>query len=194
MSTILEAWYKWKALRLPWRKRFLVGRDLNGNTFWEFRESRGAGPGRFRRIVKYPRSTHYSEVKVSPIWHQWLRHVREQPPSLQEQAQDIKRQEKMKILAAQANARWEAKPRVMDAPGQEYGQPVPALDTMKTQPIAPEAHTVNKNKSDSATQEQLNSDPELRKKKYGYDPWDKAKGPGEGWQPQAWTPPASKRK
>ncbi|CRK40335.1 hypothetical protein BN1708_020709, partial [Verticillium longisporum] len=52
-------------LRLPWRKQFLIGRDLKGNTFWEFREQRGDGPGRFRRIVKPPRSTHYSEVNVS---------------------------------------------------------------------------------------------------------------------------------
>lgn len=171
-----------------------VGRDLQGNTFWEFRETRGTGPGRFRRIVHYPRSTHLSDVKVSPMWHQWLRHVREHPPSLQEQIQDVQRQEKMKILAAQADARWEAKPRVMDAPGREHGQPIPALSTMRSQPIAPESHAVNDNAADTATQEQLNADPALRKKKYGHDPWEKAKGPGEGWQPESWTPPASKKR
>lgn len=25
ISPLLQTWYKWKALRLPWRKRFLVG-------------------------------------------------------------------------------------------------------------------------------------------------------------------------
>lgn len=219
MSSLAEVWYKWKALRLPWRKRFLIGmpcfeipsrtelssthslmvpsrpgRDLHGNTFWEFREVRGNGPGRFRRIVDPPRSTHHSEVKITPLWHQWLRYVRENPPSLQEQAADVTRQNKMKMLAARADARWEAKPRVMDAPGRQHGQPVPALDTAKTQPNAPESKAVNDDATASATQEQLNADPALRKQKFGQDPWEKAKGPGESWQPEAWTPPTSKRR
>jgi hypothetical protein len=28
ISPMLRAWYRWKALRLPWRKRFLVGTSL----------------------------------------------------------------------------------------------------------------------------------------------------------------------
>ncbi|KAF0322871.1 NADH-ubiquinone oxidoreductase assembly factor N7BML [Colletotrichum asianum] len=195
ISPILEAWYKWKSLRLPWRKRFLIGRDLQGYTYWEFREQRGDGPGRFRRIVHYPRSTYLSDVKVSPLWHQWLRHTREHPPSLEEQSREVVRQERMKLLAAQADARWEAKPRVMDAPGQATGQPLPALNTAQRQPIAPELESVNATTIESTESIPTQSTPKTSaaKKKYGHDPWEQAKGPGEAWQPQAWVPPSGKK-
>ncbi|KAJ0386827.1 hypothetical protein COL922a_003601 [Colletotrichum nupharicola] len=195
ISPILEAWYKWKSLRLPWRKRFLIGRDLQGYTYWEFREQRGDGPGRFRRIVHYPRSTYLSDVKVSPLWHQWLRHTREHPPSLEEQSSEVVRQERMKLLAAQADARWEAKPRVMDAPGQATGQLLPALNTAQRQPIAPELESVDATTTESTESIPTQSTPKTSaaKKKYGHDPWEQAKGPGEAWQPQAWVPPAGKK-
>ncbi|KAF3770197.1 hypothetical protein M406DRAFT_354322 [Cryphonectria parasitica EP155] len=177
ISPLLRTWYKWKALRLPWRKRFLVGLDLQGNTYWEFRDVRGdprpGEPVRWRRIVQYPRDTHYGEVKVSPQWHQWLRNMRERPPTLQEQHHEARRQAQMKYLAAEADARWEAKPRVMDAPAgeqqqQQQQQPVAALESRTAQTA-----------------------PDGRKE----DPWKKHRraGPSEDWQPQGWTPPASKR-
>lgn len=84
-------WFKWKSLRLPWRKSYLVGMsyfcscatsscpsvfwvlisltltlpgtDLAGNTFWEFKDAINAG--RFRRIVKFDPKTHLGDVKVS---------------------------------------------------------------------------------------------------------------------------------
>lgn len=40
-----------------------TGSDLNGNTFWEFKESWNAV--RLRRIVKYNPKTHYADVKVT---------------------------------------------------------------------------------------------------------------------------------
>ena len=60
---IRRAWYEWKMLRFPWRKRWLVGFDLEGNTFWEFKDALHAL--RNRRIAKYHRSTHYGDVNVS---------------------------------------------------------------------------------------------------------------------------------
>jgi NADH dehydrogenase [ubiquinone] 1 alpha subcomplex assembly factor 2 len=81
-----------------------------------------------RRIVQYPASTHYSDITISPQWHQWLRHTRLDPPSLTEQSQDLVRQQNLKILAAEADARWAAKPSFLDAPGQARGQRVPALE------------------------------------------------------------------
>ncbi|CCF44448.1 hypothetical protein CH063_00069 [Colletotrichum higginsianum] len=200
ISPFLEAWYKWKALRLPWRKRFLVGRDLQGYTFWEFRDVRGNGPGRFRRIVKYPRSIYLSDVKVSPLWHQWLRYTREQPPTLEEQSREAFRQERMKVLAAQADARWEAKPRLTDAPGQQTGQPLPSFNTAQTQPNAPELEAKNtdakennttpKKPARSTESAQL---PDETRTKYGKDPWARAQGPSESWQPATWVPPAGKK-
>ncbi|KAK1731379.1 uncharacterized protein BDZ83DRAFT_715211 [Colletotrichum acutatum] len=193
ISPILEAWYKWKSLRLPWRKRFLVGRDLQGYTFWEFRESRGNGPGRFRRIVNYPRSTYLSDVKVSPLWHQWLRYTREDPPTLEEQTREAFRQERMKVLSAQADAKWEAKPRLTDAPGRQTSQPLPSLNTAQSQPTAPELETATTNaKATESPEDQAQSATDA-KKKYGKDPWAKASGPSEGWQPEAWVPPSGKK-
>ncbi|KAL5094425.1 hypothetical protein Trisim1_007011 [Trichoderma cf. simile WF8] len=172
-----QAWYKWKALRLPWRRRFLIGFDLKGNTFWEFRNTRGTKESgeRWRRIVSYPRSTHYSEVKVSPQWHQWLRHTRREPPTLEEQHEEVARQERMKYLAAEADARWEAKPRVMEAPREE-------LPLAKERAPADEASAASpQTKKTEKTDEN--------------DPWARAKaqGPGEKWQPTAWNPAAAKR-
>lgn len=192
IGPVLQAWYKWKSLRLPWRKRFLVGEfcpqrksrdarahtltlfsaglDLSGNTYWEFRLTRGDPTVShnlknndssfsashqqtypFRRMVHYPRSTHFSEVKVPPAWHQWLRYMRAAPPTLDEQRADVARQDRIKVLAAQADARWAAKPSLLDhpddavaktaaaaavdAPGRgPHGQPVPPLDTEHTRP------------------------------------------------------------
>ncbi|KAJ4304119.1 hypothetical protein N0V88_001729 [Collariella sp. IMI 366227] len=117
ISPLLRAWYKWKMLRL----------DLNGNTYWEFLD-RGASlpptssitnhtpPVRWRRIVRYPGRAHPSDVNVPPAWHQWLRHTRSDPPSIAEQQAEVARRARMQVLAAQADARWEAKPRVMEGP------------------------------------------------------------------------------
>lgn len=174
ISSITRTWYKWKAMRLPWRKRFLVGWDLQGNTYWEFRLTRAANE-RMRRIVKYPQSTHLSSVKVSPQWHQWLRYTRDEPPTEGEQKGDVVRQARMKKLAAEADARWEAKPRVMEAPREE---PSPMLASRES----PGQGVGEKSADVSKTEEN--------------DPWAKAKGrgPSEGWQPTAWSPGSAKKR
>lgn len=71
----------------------------------------------------------FSDVtaQISPAWHQWLRHTRQFPPSLTEQSQDLIRQERLKVLAAQADARWEAKARIGDTP--KSRQALPAMRT-----------------------------------------------------------------
>lgn len=72
----------WKSLRMPWRRQWLagtsarmragvavgtdcalLGSDLAGNTFWEFKDALNAN--RFRRIVKYSRRAAYADVKIS---------------------------------------------------------------------------------------------------------------------------------
>ncbi|KAH6633304.1 hypothetical protein C7974DRAFT_392496 [Boeremia exigua] len=135
-----RAWYEWKMLRFPWRKKWLVGFDLQGNTFWEFKDALHSL--RNRRIAKYHRSTHYSEVNVSPAWMQWLRHTRFEPPSLEEQRANVQRQATLKLLAARADARWAAKPGALDAP--EKQQPMPMLESRDPESgIAPPGEGLN---------------------------------------------------
>ena len=55
--------YRWKTLKLPWRKQFLIGADLSGNTFWEFKDA--INSNRWRRIVKYSRTPHFADVRIS---------------------------------------------------------------------------------------------------------------------------------
>ncbi|ROW12758.1 hypothetical protein VMCG_00087 [Cytospora schulzeri] len=205
VSPLLRSWYKWKALRLPWRKRFLIGLDLQGNTYWEFRDLRGDPNDprvRWRRIVEYPRNTHYGDVKVPPQWHQWLRYTREKPPSIQEQHADVRRQQQMKYLAAEADARWEAKPRYVDAPGQATGQPVAALES-KAARGTPSAEKVQ-SAGGSTQKDAIASGPEQEQSQQHVpkqqpakeDPWKQHRrgGPSEGWQPNAWTPPPSSKR
>lgn len=181
---------------------FVTGLDLQGNTYWEFRDVRGDDrAGKWRRIVQYPRNTHYGEVKVPPQWHQWLRHIRESPPSLQEQHLEVRRQAQMKYLAAEADARWEAKPRLTDAPAAAgtAGQPVAALEERSAGREAEDdegGEGREKGRDAIATgKEQEKAAQGNRRDMEKPDPGKQKRraGPSEDWQPQAWTPPASKR-
>ena len=61
-----QLWHNYLSLRLPWRRQFLVGADLAGNTFWEFRDAMNAR--RLRRMVKYKggsRGVNYADVRIS---------------------------------------------------------------------------------------------------------------------------------
>jgi NADH dehydrogenase [ubiquinone] 1 alpha subcomplex assembly factor 2 len=168
-----------------------------------------------RRIVQYPSSTHYSEIKISPQWHQWLRHTRYDPPSLIEQSQDLIRQENLKVLAAKADERWAAKPSFLDKPGTERGQPVPALEVdgvpkleteamegpvksavggLEDQTTGTEAGSAVKAAEENETtpprsneQFEQNKRQKMPQKNEKDNPWKQARGgPSEEWQPQAW--------
>ncbi|OAX85045.1 hypothetical protein ACJ72_00575 [Emergomyces africanus] len=182
MSPINSLWFKWKSLKLPWRRTFLAGKDLTGNTFWEFKDALNAK--RLRRIVKYNPKTHLADVKVSPQWHQWLRYARQEPPTIQEQQSELLRQERMKHLAKLADERWASKPSFLDRPqGQNPG---PAVQSSH------EIHPPSADKPDDlegihkATDEESEPKDQARTKK---SPWTRdTGGPSEKWQPESWTP------
>ncbi|CZT22247.1 uncharacterized protein RCC_08116 [Ramularia collo-cygni] len=202
-------WNKWKSIRFFWRRQFLVGADLSGNTFWEFKDA--IRQNRWRRIVKHTggRQTHYADVKISPQWHQWLRHTREEPPSIAEQQYEIARQERMKQLAAEADERWNSIPSFLDAPKRQ--QPQPAIGVLDPGANAPQTEPLEKQGVRSAVDDQeavaaaAEGKPtnEVRFKGDGRErrareeaPWEKSApkgGPSEGWQPGTWTPGASQR-
>jgi NADH dehydrogenase [ubiquinone] 1 alpha subcomplex assembly factor 2 len=93
----------------------------------------------------------------------------------------VARQAKLKYLAAQADARWDAKPKVMDIPVEEKALPQAGAEDagLKKQRQDPE-----KNKQESFGNDNNQEE----------NPWAKAKaqGPSEKWQPEAWTPSAKK--
>ncbi|KAI1187404.1 hypothetical protein F5B17DRAFT_430547 [Nemania serpens] len=205
---ISKAWSLWKSLRLPWRKRFFVGQDPQGNTYYELRQPRGDAPqtAPYRRLVHYPRSTPYSEVRVPPAWHQWLRHQRDSPPSMQEQVAELQRQARIKVLAAEADARWEAKPSLLDMPTKKEVGGGPTITTITTasgdaqvraqeperDQETREASREARGEGEGRAPEQTTSQMETRSP----DPWKRADrgAPGETWQPEAWKPaPARKR-
>ncbi|KAJ5476623.1 NADH:ubiquinone oxidoreductase17.2kDa subunit [Penicillium sp. IBT 31633x] len=190
-------WFKWKKLRLPWRKSFLVGEDLAGNTFWEFKDVLNAS--RFRRIVRFDPKTHFSDVQVTPQWHQWLRHVRQHPPSLEEQRQDLVRQAQIKQLARLADERWASKASFLDKPKTQ--QPVPPTQSHGTTLDPPAANAAPAQQAPTSTTSpntapKANPAPGEPKKtqKEKENPWARANStnPGEEWQPEAWSP-TSKR-
>ncbi|KAG9231761.1 hypothetical protein BJ875DRAFT_382194 [Amylocarpus encephaloides] len=196
---IKAAWYKWKSQRwVPWRKRFLVGLDLHGNTFWEFRDTLSSHKHRMRRIVRYPTAAHLSDVDVGPQWLQWLRHTRKEAPSLAEQAQDVVRVENLKILAARADQRWREKASVLDAPGGVRGQPLPAIGVGMAADATEEQRELHGESEGPRGTGDAQGSREGRSaskpKEQAEDPWKQARGgPSEQWQPQAWGGDATSR-
>ncbi|KAL3464063.1 hypothetical protein BJX64DRAFT_255499 [Aspergillus heterothallicus] len=187
MSPINSLWFKWKSLRLPWRRSFLVGYDLSGNTYWEFKDTLNAG--RFRRIVKPRSRTHYSDLELSPQWHQWLRYVRPEPPSIKEQQDDIQRRERILLLAEMQRKKWETEQSQLDTPATQ--QPGPATRTSDpTLSAGAEAGRYVPGASVSRTKVSERVAASTPKE----DPFFRPKDvPGEKWQPESWTPSPSKR-
>ncbi|OJD19672.1 hypothetical protein AJ78_00404 [Emergomyces pasteurianus Ep9510] len=182
MSPINSLWFKWKSLKLPWRRTFLAGKDLAGNTFWEFKDALNAK--RLRRIVKYNPKTHLADVKVSPQWHQWLRYTRQEPPTIQEQQNELLRQERMKYLAKLADERWASKPSFLDKPqGQQSGPAAQSSHEIRS-PLADQPDNLE------GMQSAAEKEPELKDlDKTKKSPWTRETGgPSEKWQPASWTP------
>ncbi|EEQ39652.1 hypothetical protein FOB63_002456 [Clavispora lusitaniae] len=100
--------HKFQARRdIPFRKKFFVGYDLHGNTYWEF--TIDGNMQRLRRKLepyeeKFFKADYFDTVP--PQWLQWLRRTREQAPTLQELMNEQIRQQNIKILAQHAEAKW----------------------------------------------------------------------------------------
>ncbi|CUM63395.1 uncharacterized protein PRCAT00000969001 [Priceomyces carsonii] len=112
--------HKFQARRdIPFRKKFFVGYDLAGNTYWEFTPD-----GNMRRLRRKlePFEPKLFKVdyflEVPPQWLQWLRQTRPDPPSLEELVNDKIRQQKIKILAQQADERWQSEKERMEQENQ----------------------------------------------------------------------------
>lgn len=100
--------HQWKARRdIPFRKKFFIGYDLHGNTYWEFTVD-----GNMQRLRRKTepfkpqlfKADYFSTIP--PQWLQWLRRTRPNAPTLEELINDQVRQQKIKILADQADEKW----------------------------------------------------------------------------------------
>lgn len=110
VPTWRRLYFKFKSLRnVPFRKKWFIGYDLEGNTFWEMNNLNF--PTRPRRII-FPRETHLNLVdyKLAPQWVQWLRHARPHAPTLEELINDQNRQAMIKLKAAAAEQKWKSIP------------------------------------------------------------------------------------
>ncbi|KAG5418549.1 hypothetical protein I9W82_004077 [Candida metapsilosis] len=101
--------HKWQAKRnVPFRRKFFMGYDLYGNTYWEF--TIDGNMTRLRRKLE-PFKEEIFKVDyfktIPPQWLQWLRRTRFDAPSLDELVSDQLRQQRLKILAQQADQKWQ---------------------------------------------------------------------------------------
>lgn len=139
---------------------------------------------------------------------QWLRHTRFEAPTIADQQAEVQRQAQIKMLAAQADARWAAKASVLDGPAKQ--QPVQMLESRD-----PNAGVTQMNVDVDASEQ--TEPPTTNQKAQGLaqsedaptvtarkpmrtepkdSPWKQtAKGnPGDEWQPASWSPGPAKRR
>ncbi|WFC98022.1 hypothetical protein MYAM1_000743 [Malassezia yamatoensis] len=105
------------------RARYLVGKDLADNAYYEFPSASGStDPRHTRRVIKWKVSKHQSEYnpKDVPIqWDAWMRHTRQQPPSIQDLVDDLERQRIVLHNARVLQSREEAAQFQMEAERQQ---------------------------------------------------------------------------
>ncbi|RPA73346.1 hypothetical protein BJ508DRAFT_419073 [Ascobolus immersus RN42] len=114
-------WYTWRSFRFPWRSKYFCGFDLDGNTYWEFKNRLHVSKP--RRIVHLVGGNRHSgghivdhAYNMPPQWLQWLRATRLPAPTIEELISDLQRREAMKARAAIADAKWESKGRIIAGP------------------------------------------------------------------------------
>lgn len=109
--------HKFQARRdIPFRKKFFVGYDLHGNTYWEFTIDGNMQRLR-RKLEPYEERLFKADYfsTVPPQWLQWLRRTRQYAPTLQELMSDQIRQQNIKILAQHAENKWYVEKQRLEA-------------------------------------------------------------------------------
>ncbi|KAK9449131.1 uncharacterized protein V1518DRAFT_417242 [Limtongia smithiae] len=178
-SRLRELYLRWKGWRkVPFRTKFFIGMDLEGNTFWEF-ENRN-NPGRPRRIVELlgPKKA-YIDYKLPPQWNQWLRHVRIDPPSIEELDGEQSRLAGLAAKVAAADARWRSVP-LKDSPVANNSvspQGMPGMDSIDANAATAAAGTEAPPSSEQSTK------PEAPKSKSA----PTASSPSADYQPTPWS-------
>lgn len=105
-NALVKAYYSWRSLSLPWRRRAFRGFDLEGNTYWE--SYNPLTPAKKRRTVAYVRDGHYTDNAVTPQWMSWLRHTRVKAPTREELVQEVQRIQSTRTNAKALEMKWVA--------------------------------------------------------------------------------------
>ncbi|KAI4130477.1 MAG: hypothetical protein LQ338_001708 [Usnochroma carphineum] len=175
------------------------GVDLAGNSYYYFRPSLGIRP---RRILKENPRIPYSDINIPVQWLQWLRYTRDPAPSIQELQIDVQRKEQLKQLAAAADARWASKPSMLDAPrrrNQEVGigdgEGQVGVIGRKGESHEGGVEAGGKKLGKGVKGEDVRDSWGEGEKGRGENPWikERPRGAGEGWQPESWQPPGTRR-
>ncbi|KAI9458571.1 hypothetical protein BJY52DRAFT_1212084 [Lactarius psammicola] len=182
-----------------YRPRYLVGRDLEGNRFFEY-PSLSDDPLRTRRRVQYrvyEDMWHYiggtRRLPGSFQWVSWLSHTRPDPPSLEELQADLERQRRVlhNVAVLQARDRDErARISAVQAPSVTESPPLPTTENLpmgqrheNTQSVeAPEPPPYS---SHSKPKQASHPSPVSELPPIGKD---------RDWQPEAWTPQTTRRR
>ncbi|KAI9293077.1 hypothetical protein K502DRAFT_53049 [Neoconidiobolus thromboides FSU 785] len=100
---MLKRWINYMKIKgwNPFNKRQLIGRDLEGNNYYE--EERDGFPRRTVELAQ--KQLHLGQISSADLavqWRSWLRHTRRDPPSIEElEAYEIQKNrtiERAKVL------------------------------------------------------------------------------------------------
>lgn len=83
-----------KLAKVPFRRKWFRGYDLEGNSYWEFQLSSTLPK---RRMVKQIQKTGLA-FDVPPMWSQWLRFMKSDPPQLEDLIREEERVRRLKEL------------------------------------------------------------------------------------------------
>lgn len=174
--------HKFQARRdIPFRKKFFVGYDLHGNTYWEFTPD--GNMLRLRRKLEPVRESIFKSDyfdTVPPQWLQWLRRTRERAPTLQELVEDQVRQQRVKVLAQQADVKWTQEKerledehrRTLQAELDRAKRPDPAQEQAQAQAQDPEQ--VQEQGQERAQVQQAQEEAHIPEEGAPLDPWAEA--------------------
>ncbi|KAI0760200.1 hypothetical protein C8Q74DRAFT_208119 [Fomes fomentarius] len=113
----------------------LVGRDLEGNRFYEYPSVSDVDPRRTKRVVKYAQGTEMLDYvaghrRLAVQWTSWLTHTRPHPPTLEELQADLERRRRIMINVAMIEAR--DREQAARIAGSEQPTLAPHLQAMST--------------------------------------------------------------
>ncbi|KAG9068191.1 hypothetical protein KI688_011786 [Linnemannia hyalina] len=187
----------WKAVA-PGKGRQLAGKDFEGNLYFEKPDPNG---GRYpRRTVELSNpelsEANYDDANISVQWQAWLRNTRKEPPTLAE----IQRDEARKLLtvarAKVLDQAWQDRKAELALEQAQGRQAILGLASSASKAGNPEETTTSAASSTdeadpakSAAKKQIEEREAARKAGFKSQVQQ-----GDSFEPQAWSPVATRRR